>query len=91
MPHSDFNNLKVTEVSSFLQNYMKANAISQLSADECAELLAKAGILPNDVGPKPGFNFRQMLRDGRDGCIDLVEGAYQERPNSRWHILRKDN
>ena len=91
MPQSDFNILKVKEVSSFLQNYMKSNNISHLSADECADLLAKEGILPNDVGPKPGFNFRQMLRDGRDGYIDLVEGAYQERPNTRWYIFRKDN
>ena len=88
--NSDFTNAKVAVVSTFLQNYMKSNNISHLLADECADLLADSGILPNDVGPKPGFNFRQMLRDGRDGYIDLVEGAYQERPNTRWHIFRKD-
>jgi len=41
------------------------------------------------IGPKPGFNFRQMLRDGRDKSIILVDGAYQERPNTRWKISRK--
>jgi len=89
MPESNFTNKKVAEVSSFLQNYMRSNLISQLTADECVDLLAKEGILPNDVGPKPGFNFRQMLRDGRDGLIDLIEGAYQEKPNKKWYIFKK--
>lgn len=89
MLKSDFTNTKVAEVSEFLQNYMKTNKLMSLSADECASLLAKAGILSNEVGPKPGFNFRQMLRDGRDGFIQLVEGAYQERPNTRWTIVCK--
>jgi hypothetical protein len=69
---------------------MNSNNISFLTADECSELLAKEGLLPNNVGPKPGFNFRQMLRDGRDGLIDLVQGASQERPNTRWFIYRND-
>lgn len=89
MTKSKFTNAKVEEVSSFLQSYMKSKKILHLSADECADILAEVGILPNDVGPKPGFNFRQMLRDGRDGLIDLVEGAYQERPNTKWKISRR--
>ena len=86
MKQSTFNNELVKEVSVFLQDYMKRNNISILSADECAELLAKNSILPNDVGPKQGFNFRQMLRDGRDKKIDLVTGAYQQRPKTKWTI-----
>ncbi len=88
---SDFTSAKVKEVSEFLQNYMRANSIKQLTADECADLLAANNILPNDVGPKPGFNFRQMLRDGRDGKIPRVIGVGQERPHTKWIIaLVKD-
>jgi len=86
---TDFNNNQVAQVSSFLQNYMKKNSIAQMTADECAILLAKYDLLPNNVGPKPGFNFRQMLRDGRDKLIDLVEGAYQARPKTKWTIFKK--
>lgn len=77
---------QVEEVSNFLQSYMKRKGIKSLSADEAAELLADNNILPNNVGPQPGFNFRQMLRDGRDGKIPLVKGAYQVKPKARWTI-----
>ncbi|MFZ4400578.1 MAG: hypothetical protein ACOYO1_11130 [Bacteroidales bacterium] len=83
---TDFNNNHVKRVSEFLQNYMKEKNIESLTADQCADLLSENNILPNDIGPKPGFNFRQMLRDGRDKMINLVDGAYQERPNTRWKI-----
>ena len=86
---SDFNNNQVAQVSSFLQNYMHKHNIASMSADECADLLAENNILPNNVGPKSGFNFRQMLRDGRDKLIDLVEGAYQARPKTKWTIFKK--
>jgi len=86
---SNFNNEIVEKVSIFLQNYMKQNKIQQLSADDCASLLNKNNILPNDIGPKKGFNFRQMLRDGRDGLIEKVDGTYQEKPRSRWYIYLK--
>ncbi len=85
---TDFNNPQVKQVSDFLQNYMEKNNIDSLTADQCADLLAENNILPNNIGPKPGFNFRQMLRDGRDKLIDLVEGAYQERPKTKWTIYR---
>ena len=85
---SDYTNEQVEQISVFLQKFMKTNNISSLSADESAELLAKFSILRNDVGPKPGFNFRQLLRDGRDGKINIVEGAYQSRPKTRWTIKR---
>lgn len=91
MNQSNFDNDTVKEVSVFLQNYMKSEDIAFLTADEAALLLAQNKILPNDVGPKPGFNFRQMLRDGRDGLIDKILGVYQERPNTRWFIYRHDN
>lgn len=83
-----YNNKTVIVVSDFLQKYMSDNAIKNLSADECSDLLAKAGLLKNDVGPKPGFNFRQLLREGRDGKIELVKGAYQKYPRTRWIIYR---
>jgi hypothetical protein len=82
----EYSEEKVNEVSDFLQSYMKRNNIRTMTPDECADILASNEILPNDLGPKPGFNFRQMLRDGRDGNISLVKGAYQERPKTRWVI-----
>jgi hypoxanthine-DNA glycosylase len=85
-----FNEEKVREVNQFLQSYMKINNINSLTADKAAQLLADNNILPNNVGPKPAFNFRQMLRDGRDGKIPLVTGAYQERPNTKWIIKNID-
>jgi hypothetical protein len=85
---NNFDNILVSEVSIFLQKYMRENNINVLTADNCAELLAENNILSNKVGPKEGFNFRQMLREGRDGKINLVDGAYQVRPKTKW-ILNK--
>ena len=79
-------NQEVKEVSEYLQKYMTKNFISSLTADQCAELLNSANLLPNTIGPKPGFNFREMLRQGRDGKINLISGAKQEKPNARWSI-----
>jgi hypothetical protein len=87
MAQIEFNNNKVKLVSDFLQDYMRKNDITSLTADESAELLANNGILSNEIGPKQGFNFRQMLRDGRDGKIDLVKGTEQYK-NRRWVIYR---
>ena len=77
---------KVEEVSNFLQSKMRKNSLNFISADEVAQILANNRILPNNVGPKPGFNFRQMLRDGRDKKIPLVKGASQVRPKTKWTI-----
>lgn len=85
---SPFTAKEVQQVSKVLQDYMHKNNITSMTADECAQFLANNGIMPNNVGPQPGFNFRQMLRDGRDGLIPLVAGAYQERPRTRWEINR---
>ena len=90
MKESGFDNFQVRQVSDFLQKYMKENHIDSLTADECASLLAENNILSNKIGPKPGFNFRQMLRDGRDDLINLVDGAFQVRPNTKWFINRKE-
>jgi hypothetical protein len=87
---TNFTKQQVKKVSIFLQQYMSKNNINSMTADECAELLAINGILPNNIGPKPAFNFRQMLRDGRDGYIDLVKGAHQLRPNTKWTIYRNE-
>lgn len=91
MNQSNFNNAMVKAVSDFLQNYMKSKNITFLTADQASLILAQNNILSNNVGPKPGFNFRQMLRDGRDGLIEKVLGAYQERPNKRWFIYRHES
>jgi hypothetical protein len=85
----DFTNGEVKIVSDYLQNYMRENNIVCMTADECADLLAKDNLLSNEIGPKPGFNFRQMLRDGRDGLINKIEGVYQERPKTKWIISCK--
>jgi hypothetical protein len=85
---TNFKNTQVKKVSEFLQSHMNRNNIFSMSADECAAILAKNNILPNNIGPKLGFNFRQMLRDGRDQLINMVEGASQERPKKRWTINR---
>ncbi len=87
---SEFTNHDVEKVSIFLQTYLRNNKLDYLTADQSATLLAENGILSNEIGPKPGFNFRQMLRDGRDGFINSISGAYQERPNTKWYIY-KDN
>jgi hypothetical protein len=87
---SEFTNDEVKKVSIFLQTYLRDNNLKFLTADESATLLAENEILTNQIGPKPGFNFRQMLRDGRDKLINMVSGAYQERPNTKWYIY-KDN
>ena len=84
---SKFDNADVKIVSDYLQYYMTKNQIRNLTADECALLLSDSKLVSNKIGPKPGFNFRQMLRDGRDGKIDFVIGAEQKKPNSMWKIL----
>lgn len=76
----------VQEISNFLQDYMEKNKIHSMSADECAELLDRNNILSSSGGPKNGFNFREVLRWGRDGKVEMVEGVHQERPNTKWII-----
>lgn len=89
MELTTFNNELVNKVSNFIQTYMHSNNIDFLTADQCADILSKNNILKNTVGPKPGFNFRQLLRDGRDGHINLVVGAQQVRPRTKWIIHKK--
>ncbi|PKN92941.1 MAG: hypothetical protein CVU44_12990 [Chloroflexi bacterium HGW-Chloroflexi-6] len=84
---SNFTHQQVAKVSEFLQNHMRTNGIHELTADECASILADNKILSNESGPKPGFTFRQMLRDGRDKQIPMVAGASQEKVHARWKII----
>ena len=79
---------QVDYVSSFLQGHMARKQITQMTADECADLLDRSGLLPAGSHPKRGFRFREMLRNGRDGEIQLVDGAEQDGPNTRWVIRR---
>ena len=81
---------EINKVSQFLQHHMAKSAICSLTADQAADLLAKNSILRNDIGPKPGFNFREMLRQGREGKIKKVKGAHQLRPGTRWKINLTD-
>jgi hypothetical protein len=67
---------------------MENNNLTIMTADECADLLHENLILSNEGHPKTGFNFRQLLRDGRDKKIELVLGTYQERPRTKWFIYR---
>lgn len=83
---SDYTDIQVNMVSKALQKHMQENNIEFMTADECATFLSENNILQNDIGPVAGFNFRQMLRDGRDGIIPLVQGAKQKRPRTRWYI-----
>jgi len=84
----NFDNNFVKKVSDFLQTYMKTNNLTTMTADTCADLLHDNSLLSNEGHPKSGYNFRQLLRDGRDKKIDLVLGAFQERPRTKWHINR---
>lgn len=84
MEDTNFTNKQVSEVSDFLQTYMLENDIDEMTADECTDVLSSTGML-EQIPPKPGFNFRQMLRDGRDGKINMIEGATQLE-NSHWII-----
>lgn len=86
MPRFEYTHEEIDKVSRFLQNHMAQSGIQYLTADEAADLLAKNSILRNDIGPKPGFNFREMLRQGRDGKIEMVRGAYQLSPRTQWRI-----
>ena len=67
---------------------MQINRIEVLSADECATILAQNGLLTNEVGPHPGFHFRELLRHGRDGKCKKMDGVYQKRPHTKWIIKR---
>lgn len=82
----EYTQQEIEKVSKFLQDHMSQLNVKYLSADQAADLLAKNSILRNDIGPKPGFNFREMLRQGRDGKIAQIKGIYQLRPGSRWKI-----
>lgn len=83
-----FDNNKVKHVSDYLQAYMQAMNIDKMTADECAKLLHENNILSSEGHPKPGFNFRQLLRDGRDKKIEMIQGASQISPRKRWQINR---
>jgi len=86
----EYTQREIDTVSKFLQNHMLESGVKYLTADQAAELLAKNSILRNDKGPKPGFNFREMLRQGHDGKVARMKGVYQLRPGSRWKIILVD-
>lgn len=98
MKVSIFGKTDVDEVGEFLQNYMRKKDITSMTADKCAILLAENHILGQKLWPqkpKIGFNFRQMLRDGRDGCIEGIKGTYYVKgasqeggPRTQWRIDR---
>lgn len=71
-----FTQKQVDDVSDFLQTYLQKNNLEFITPNIACELLDKIGILSNKLKPQPAFNFRQMLRDGRDNKIKLVTGAF---------------
>lgn len=85
-PEHQFTDREVDFVNSFLQGHMARHQIDELTADECADLLDESGVLPAIGHPKKGYRFREMLRQGRDGKIPKVQGSWQERPNTPWHV-----
>jgi hypothetical protein len=68
---------------------MARKEIRELTADEYAVHLDSSGLLKVSAHPEAGFRFRQMLRDGRDGKIDLLDGAVQAPPQARWTIHQR--
>lgn len=89
IPDIEFNDAQVDWVSSLLQGHMARHGIESMTPDECAQLLHQSGLFTIGRGLlKPGFRFRQMLPDGRDGKIALVQGAEQA-ANRRWTIRRE--
>jgi hypothetical protein len=84
----EFSAEQVDFASSLIQGHMARHDLLEMSADQCADLLDRSGVLPAIGHPKRGFRFRQMLRDGRDGKIPLVDGAIQSRPRTVWTVRR---
>ncbi len=85
---SNFANKKIKEVSIFLHKYKRKNKLTSLSASECVNIFDQNNILSSNFGPKPDFNYRDMLRDGRNKTISLVNGTHQKQPNTKWTIFR---
>jgi len=70
---------------------MNVENIPDMTADACAIVLDSYGILKLGLAGPPGapaFRFRQLLRDGRDGLVPLVKGAYQAKKGDDWIIGR---
>lgn len=89
MKESKFTNYQVKNIGDTLQTYMQKENIPEMSANMCAELLDKLSILPKGK-KRIGSNFRQMLRDGRDGLIQKMIGVEQEKPRTKWLIKKVD-
>lgn len=87
----EYSNEQVEEVSYYLQYYMYQHNVKYLTADQAATILNHIDVLSNDKGPKPGFNFREMLRQGKKEIINMVTGAWQKKKNSTWYVFKVDN
>lgn len=85
-----YSNEKVKEVSYYLQYYMHQHGRQYLTADEAAIILNHINVLTKEKGPKPGFNFREMLRQGKKDTINMVTGAWQKKKGSTWYVFRVD-
>lgn len=91
MNEFEYSNEQVQEVSSYLQYYMHQHKLKYLTADRAATILNHIDVLSNEKGPKPGFNFREMLRQGKKDVINMVTGAWQKKKGSTWYVFRVDD
>lgn len=91
MKQFEYTNDEVKSVSYYLQYYMHKYNMRHLTADQAATILNHIDVLSNNKGPKPGFNFREMLRQGKKDIINMVTGAWQKKKNSTWYIFRVDD
>jgi TDG/mug DNA glycosylase family protein len=72
----------IDRIDAYLQEYLRANGLYELSAVDAAEVLDAAGLLP-DSASRPGLPLRKLLRERRIcGAVQLANG--------RWFIHRAD-
>jgi hypothetical protein len=72
-----------SEINAYLQEHLRSEGLSEISAVEAARALDRAGLLRDSKG-RPGLPLRELLRDGR------IAGADQRPPreNGRWFVTR---
>lgn len=72
----------IDDIIKCLDSWIEKNHVSRLTANEAAEILAKAGIL-KDSKDRPGQRLRMKLRNGE------IPHAYQE--GGRWYIPKSSD
>lgn len=73
----------VVEINSFLQRRLGIERLDEVTANEAAKWLDRAGLLA-DSSDRPGRNLRNLLRDGSiRGSIQRPSGKH-----GRWFITK---